>query len=78
VAAGLRVEAEHQGSLGARIREVARRKVPYAAVIGEREAARGEVALRLRDGRQLPPMAEADALGLVRRIVSARSPDLLD
>jgi threonyl-tRNA synthetase len=47
--AGLRVERWHSGSLGARIREAARRKVPFVAVIGEKEAAAGSVSLRLRD-----------------------------
>ena len=32
-----------------------RRLVPYQAVIGDSEAAAGQVAIRLRDGRRLPP-----------------------
>jgi len=47
---GLRAELAYadEGSLGARIRE--NRLVPHQAVIGAREAAAGEVALRDRDG----------------------------
>ncbi|MFI5934271.1 threonine--tRNA ligase [Actinoplanes sp. NPDC051494] len=56
VGAGLRAEADHEGSLGARIRDSVRRRIPYAAVTGPREAAAGLVALRQRDGRQLPAM----------------------
>jgi threonyl-tRNA synthetase len=52
------------------------RKVPYAAVIGPREAANGQVALRLRDGRELPPMPVAEALGLIGDVVAKRSFDL--
>ncbi|MEV1329013.1 threonine--tRNA ligase [Micromonospora costi] len=76
-AAGLRVEVDDAGSLGARVREAARRRVPYVAVIGAREAAGGRVALRLRDGRGLDPMPADAALGLVTGVVAARSADLL-
>ncbi|MEH0935231.1 threonine--tRNA ligase [Micromonospora psammae] len=76
-AAGLRVEVDRAGSLGARIRDAARRRVPYVGVLGAREVADGSVSLRLRDGRGLPPMPVADALGLVGAVVAARSTDLL-
>ncbi|MFD2766924.1 threonine--tRNA ligase [Micromonospora eburnea] len=76
-AAGLRAEVELAGSLGARIRDAARRKVPYVGVVGPREAADGSVSLRLRDGRGLDPMPVADALGLIGRVVAARSAGLL-
>ncbi|MDG4822817.1 threonine--tRNA ligase [Asanoa sp. WMMD1127] len=63
---GLRVDVDVEGgSLGARIRDAAALRVPYVAVIGEREAAGGQVALRLRGGRELPPMPIADALRLI-------------
>jgi threonyl-tRNA synthetase len=74
--AGLRVTVSAGASLGSRIRQAARRKVPYVAVIGEREAAGGAVALRLRDGRELPPMPGAAALRLVGDVVAARSFEL--
>jgi threonyl-tRNA synthetase len=77
IEAGLRVDMAAGESLGLRIRRAAQRKVPYVAVIGDREAADRQVALRLRDGRQLPPMAAAEALALVRSVVDARSADLL-
>ncbi|WP_369931424.1 threonine--tRNA ligase [Plantactinospora sp. BC1] len=77
VLAGLRAELAVDGSLGARIREAARRRVPYAAVLGAREVAAGQVALRLRDGRSVEPMSAPDALRLVGGIVADRSADLL-
>ncbi|GIF03005.1 threonine--tRNA ligase [Actinoplanes siamensis] len=73
VAAGLRVEEHHDGSLGARIRAAA--KVPYVAVIGAREAADGLVSLRLRGGRQLDPMPGAEAISLIRAVAAARVTD---
>jgi threonyl-tRNA synthetase len=77
VAAGLRAEVDRDTSMGARIRAAAHRKIPYVAVIGPREAPLGEVALRLRDGRQLPAMPAADAVELVRAVVAAHGRELL-
>ncbi|GAA0798345.1 threonine--tRNA ligase [Spirilliplanes yamanashiensis] len=77
VAAGLRAEVAHDGSLGARVRDAARRRVPYVAVIGGREAAGGAAALRLRDGRELGPRPVAQVLDLIGQVVAARSADLL-
>ncbi|MEV0002469.1 threonine--tRNA ligase [Micromonospora sp. NPDC050980] len=76
-AAGLRVEVDAGGSLGARIRDAASRRVPYVGVVGAREAAEGAVSLRLRDGRGLDPMPRADALRLIGAVVASRSADLL-
>jgi threonyl-tRNA synthetase len=77
IEAGLRVDVAEGASLGARIRRAAQRKVPYIAVIGDREAAAGEVSLRLRDGSDLPAQPVADALRLVGGVVAARSHALL-
>ena len=71
---GLRADAASNGSLAARIRD--NRLVPYQAVIGRAEAAAGEVSLRLRDGRKLPPMTCAEALAHVTRQVRAHRADL--
>jgi threonyl-tRNA synthetase len=48
VARRLRAEVWPDGSLGARVREAARRRVPYVAVIGAREAGSDAVVLRDR------------------------------
>ncbi|MEV7227938.1 threonine--tRNA ligase [Polymorphospora sp. NPDC051019] len=77
VEAGLRVRVESDGSLGARIRDSAKRKVPYVAVIGAREAADGLVALRSRDGRALDPLPVTVALRRFTEAVASRSPALL-
>jgi threonyl-tRNA synthetase len=77
VDAGLRADVVGEGSLGARIREAAGLRVPYVAVIGEREAAAGQVALRVRGGRELPPMPVAGALRLIGGVVAARSHELV-
>ncbi|MFD6244921.1 threonine--tRNA ligase [Streptomyces roseolus] len=74
--AGLRakVAAPDEGTLGARIR--AARLVPYAAVVGPREAADGQVSLRLRDGRRLPPQPAGAALARIGALVAAHRTDL--
>jgi threonyl-tRNA synthetase len=57
----LRVSAElDDGRLNAKIRGCQTRKIPYMLVVGEREANDGAVSIRLRDGRQMPPMKTAD------------------
>ncbi|WP_433297160.1 threonine--tRNA ligase [Actinoplanes sp. CA-030573] len=71
IEAGLRAEAHHDGSIGARIRQASERKIPYVAVIGAREEADGLVALRMRDGRQVPPMPEAEALAMIASAADA-------
>jgi threonyl-tRNA synthetase len=73
VEAGLRAERSLDGSLGARVREAAGRKIPYVAVIGAREAAADQVSLRLRDGRQLPGLSSEDAVRLVADVCASRS-----
>ncbi|WP_422774922.1 threonine--tRNA ligase [Plantactinospora sp. WMMC1484] len=77
VSAGLRAEMVGDGSLGARIRDAALRRVPYAAVLGAREVSAGEVALRLRDGRGIDPLAAPDALRLIAGVVASHSAELL-
>ncbi|HEX8629885.1 MAG TPA: threonine--tRNA ligase [Catenuloplanes sp.] len=77
VEAGLRVRVSERGSLAARVRDSVRRRVPYVAVFGDREAADGRVSLRLRDGRSLDPLPLSAALALIGRVVASRSPELL-
>ncbi|MFW6691487.1 threonine--tRNA ligase [Streptomyces sp. MAR4 CNX-425] len=76
VEAGLRAElaGPERGTLGARVR--AARLAPYQAVVGPREAAGGEAALRLRDGRRLAPLPAAEAVARMAAAVAARRPAL--
>ncbi|WP_281179060.1 threonine--tRNA ligase [Actinoplanes rectilineatus] len=63
--AGLRAEIHHDGSIGARVRKA--RRIPYIAVIGEKEVHHGQVALRGHD-----PMPAAAAISLIREIAARR------
>jgi threonyl-tRNA synthetase len=67
VAAGLRVEVASEGTLAARVRDTARRKVPYVAVIGEREASTAAVSLRQRASADQTVLPEGDALALITK-----------
>ncbi|MGW7268424.1 threonine--tRNA ligase [Streptomyces sp. NPDC054842] len=69
-----RIAGPDRGSLGARIRE--ERLVPYQAVIGAKEAADDQVALRLRDGRRLDPRPAGDVLTRLGALIGAHSTDL--
>ena len=71
-----RVAGPESGTLNRRIRSS--RLVPYQAVIGEREAAVGQVAVRLRDGRRLPPLPAGAALAGIAAHVGAHRTDLWD
>jgi threonyl-tRNA synthetase len=73
VEAGLRAEVEREGSVGARVRAAATRRVPYVAVIGAREAADGSVSLRLRGGDQRGRMSAERVINLIEEAVAERS-----
>jgi threonyl-tRNA synthetase len=73
----LRVSPElDDGRLNAKIRDCQTRKIPYMLVVGEREAGEGTVSIRLRDGRQLPPMKVADFAGYAVKKVNSRDLEL--
>jgi threonyl-tRNA synthetase len=76
VARGLRAEVRGpaEGTLGARIR--AARLVPYQAVIGEREADGGLVAVRLRDGRRPGAVPVEEVLHRIAARVADRRAEL--
>ena len=62
--------------MNAKIRDAQGQKVPYMLVVGARERDDGTVAIRVRDGRQLPAMPVSDFVEKVRTLVSERSLEL--
>jgi len=73
-AAGIRAEADLRDTLGARIRDAELQKVPYMAVMGEREVESGTVAVRRRGaGRKQDVMAREEFMDHVRREIDARA-----
>ncbi|WP_425336725.1 threonine--tRNA ligase [Streptomyces profundus] len=71
-----RVVGPEQGSLAARVRQ--HRLVPYQAVLGSREAAAGQLAVRLRDGRRLDALPAEEVLGRIAARVAEHSLALWD
>src|SRR5512146_76003 len=56
--AGFRADLDARNEkLGYKIRQSQLQKVPFALVIGEREASQGQVAPRKRGGEQIPPVS---------------------
>jgi len=73
-AAGIRAEADVRDTLGARIRDAELKKVPYMAVMGEREVESGTVAVRRRGaGRKQDVMAREEFMDHLRREIDARA-----
>ncbi|UGT55813.1 threonine--tRNA ligase [Nocardia asteroides] len=70
----VRVVRAEAGSLGGRVRE--NRLVPYQFILGSAEAAAGEVAIRLRDGRRLPARRACEAVAQVRELIRTHAPRL--
>ncbi len=65
--AGFRVEGDFRNEkLGYKIRESQVSKVPYALVVGEREASQRQVTPRRRGGEQLPSMGVEEFIELLR------------
>jgi threonyl-tRNA synthetase len=75
--AGLRVRAVLSDErMNAKIRDAQGQKIPYMLVVGAKERDEGTVAVRVRDGRQLPPMKAAEFVAMVGSLVAARSLEL--
>jgi threonyl-tRNA synthetase len=75
---GLRVEVDDRNEkLGARIRRAELQKVPCMLVVGEKEAASGGVAVRLRHGGDAGAMSLAEFLAAAAKAVAEKSPELI-
>jgi threonyl-tRNA synthetase len=73
----LRVTAELDNSrMNAKIRDCQNRKIPYMLVVGQREQDEATVSIRLRDGKQLPPMKVADFAYYIENKVTTRDLEL--
>ena len=64
---GLRIEKDLRNEkLNYKIREAQVAKIPYMLIIGDKEKADNTVTVRLRDGKNLPPMTVAEFAKLLR------------
>ena len=75
--AGLRIEVDEKNEkLGARIRRAEMQKTPAMLVIGEKEAAAGTVAVRLRHGGDAGTLPVEEFLSLAARAIGERRSEL--
>ena len=75
--AGLRAKAVLSDErMNAKIRDAQGQKTPYMLVVGAKERDEGTVAVRVRDGRQLPAMKVSEFVDMVGGLVAARSLEL--
>ncbi len=65
--AGIRVEKDFRNEkVGFKVRESQMKKIPYMLVVGDKEMEAGNVTIRLRDGRNLPPMSPKAVVDRIR------------
>jgi threonyl-tRNA synthetase len=77
-AAGVRAEVDARDTLSSRIRQAEMLKVPYMAVVGEREAEAGTAAVRRRGGgRKQEIMDRTEFIELVRGRIADRALDVV-
>ena len=77
--AGLRVELDESNEkLGYKIRQAQLQKIPYMAVVGEKEAAAATVAVRLRTGKEVAGVPLEAFAGWLGRAAGGRSEALPD
>jgi len=71
--AGLRVDIDLANErMQKKIRDAQLQKIPYMLVVGEREAAEGKVAVRLRSGKDLGPMPLEAVIERIKRDAETR------
>ena len=76
--AAVRVELDDRdATLGARVRDAQQRRIPYLAIIGQREVDEATVSLRLRTNEKLPPLSAESFVKLLRNVIDHRLPSLV-
>ncbi|MEI9994552.1 MAG: threonine--tRNA ligase [Rhizomicrobium sp.] len=70
---GLRVDIDTSNErMQKKIRDAQLQKIPYMLVVGEREAAEGKVAVRLRSGKDLGPMPVETVIERLKKEAESR------
>ena len=65
--AGIRAGKDFRNEkLSFKVREAQMKKIPYMLVVGDKEMETGNVTIRLRDGRNLPPMSPKEVVDRIR------------
>ena len=73
-AAGIRCEVDTRGErMNAKVRDAQLQKIPYMLVVGDKEAAAGAVAVRLRTNENQGAKPLGEFIGHVREIIASKS-----
>jgi len=76
-AADIRVMLDDRNErMNQKIRAAQLDKIPYMAIVGEKEMAEGKVSIRLRTGEQLPAMTLAEFVAAVKKNISEKKVDI--
>lgn len=76
--AGLRARVDDRSQrIGAKIREAQLQKIPYMLVVGDREAAAQQVAVRRRSGEDRGTVAVPEVIAAMQREVEAKASEPL-
>jgi threonyl-tRNA synthetase len=68
---GLRVEIDDRGErMNAKIRDAQKQKIPYMLVVGDKEVAQGQVALRLRSGEDMGAVTLEEFISKARQDIA--------
>ncbi|MBI2303506.1 MAG: threonine--tRNA ligase [Chloroflexi bacterium] len=71
---GLRVETDLRSErMNLKVREAQLNKVPYMLIVGDKEAAAGNLSLRLRSGQDLGPQTVAQFLTRIREDIAQKA-----
>ena len=71
---GLRIDIDTSAErMQKKIRDAQLQKIPYMLVVGEREAAEGKVAVRLRSGKDLGPMPLETFISRIKQEAETRN-----
>ena len=74
---GVRASIDNRNeTLGARVRDAQNDKVPYMAIIGQKEADSGTITLRKRNSKDLVAMPKAEFEALVLNKIKDKSLEL--
>jgi len=75
--AGVRVEVDTRSErMNAKVRDAQLQKIPYMLVVGDKEAAEGAVAVRLRTNENLGAMPLANFVERITEIIKTKSREL--
>jgi threonyl-tRNA synthetase len=75
--AGIRAEADLGADrMNAKIRQAQLFKVPYMAVVGDREMAEGKISLRKRDGTRADGLPVTEFIAMVKAKIAARTREI--